>query len=220
MKHALCSILILLPFVLFGQEIGFYSGVNYNTFFDFEEEYGNNHTNYTSKAGYILGLKLSEVKNEIVTFDFAISYEKYAGYLFTSSGGRGGGNYTSADVELDRININIIPFHIRFKESNLKLDISFSYSFKVNHNLVGKKTFWNILPTNESTPLNNETEDFLNKSRTAINLALQYKIALSKSINLIPRYEINYGLTSDILDAQANIFNIIQRLSIGLSLKI
>lgn len=208
---------MLMPLAMFGQEIGLHAGINYNTFFDFEKSEGHFRSSFESEFGYITGLSINELSYELLSIDLSISYEKYQGKISVSNGGQGGGNNTSAIIELERINIGINPFHIRLNKNKLKLNIGFEYSYRIKHNLQGTKYYWNILPTHEYTDLNNETVGFLSNSRFALDVSLQYKIEISQNIFLIPRYEISYAFTFDVLGAQVPISNFIQRFTIGIS---
>lgn len=217
MQKLKCFILFLFPIIVNGQEFVISQGLNFNTFFDYKLNDPLFYSDNSSAIGFTNGISVNELSIYGYTFDISLSYELYSGNSTFGYNSFYNQNITIVHIETNRISLAIYPFHFRLSENALKIKLGTEYGLLTSVKLEGLHAVSDF-SGEIFTVLDDETQGFINTNRLSINVGVQHKYMISEKFLLQIYYELNYGVTNEILPANAVLSNFIQRLTFGFGL--
>jgi hypothetical protein len=184
---------------LFGQNIEIFSGLNKNTFHDYNKNKGHFSSSYDSDYGYSVGFGLDSIKNDWLTLRFTLQFDKYKGKLKASDGGLGGGYTTIANVQKSLISVGVFPINFRFFK-RLDVNIGLVISRLIDESFYGTSSGWNMNQPNWSYNLHDKYNQYSSNTYFGFQGRIAYDFKLSKSIWISPQYLYYFGLSNEFVE--------------------
>jgi len=197
------SLLILIFFskTVFSQSFEFFGGISKNKFYDIQDNRPFDTGKYNSGINSYFGIGLHQIEIEDIEFGITISYEKFGGDLWATSGGRGGGRTVTAKVDKSIVSIGIFPFSKKIY-NQLQISIGLIYSALLRESFSGTDNSTVLLAPSLNTfeKLEVKYKNYGTNSVVGFKSTLSYDFKIFENVSLSPHYSFYIGLFEEFKD--------------------
>jgi hypothetical protein len=196
MKIILIGLFFLNGLTLFSQNLEIISGINKNTFFDFQQNEGHFSSSYTSDFGYAIWLGIEDIKAGWLKLRFTLGYDKYGGSLKASDGGLGGGYTTVAEIDKSVISLGVFPINFKIIDK-INLNFGVEISGLINESFKGTSSGWILGEPDWSYDLNDKYDKYSAKTYFGLRSRIAYDFNISDNLAISPQYSYYFGLSKE-----------------------
>ena len=212
------SLLMITCSQVFAQRLGYFGGVNRNSFYDFknDDKFAYYNAEYTPGTGFDLGFSIENFQIDSIPMRFTVSISNYKGTVSVEDGYLSGGSTSDFTSNKYIGNAGIYPVNIEL-EKNFRFNLGAQVSYLIAQSIVGDHL---VYRANEALEKIKMDSDFLNTRRNVyfgISARLAYDIELANDWIISPQYNLYFGLTNEFKNIESKTNSIRHHFGIALT---